>query len=304
MRTTIEPEITRRFVELDGRRISYLNAGESATTPSILLIHGSGVSAACWVNQLLSLSPAFRVTAIDLPGHGKSDPIPHASIDAYADTVAKLVEALGLGRVVVAGHSLGGAVALALAARQRNVVTGLVLLASCAKLPPVDNPGERWLAYLPGPLRRILFFSMAQKLLFAPGVPSRAISLGMQELRSCRAETILQDVEAAKAMDLTQEATRLDVPALIMCGSRDRLTPLAASEHLAALIPRSRLSIVEGAGHMLLLEVPERVNYEIVDFARSLRVEVRSSVLARELRGVSLIRRLLGWARSSAPKTA
>src|SRR2546425_8091297 len=55
-----------------------------------------------------------------------------------------------------------------------DIVTGLVLLASCAKLPRVESPGERLLAFLPGPLRRILFFSMAQKLLFAPGVPMRS----------------------------------------------------------------------------------------------------------------------------------
>src|SRR5258708_34764626 len=159
---------------------------------------------------------------------------------------------------------------MALAAGHTEAVTGLVLLSSCAKLPPVDNSWERWLAYLPGALRKVLFFSMAKKILFAPGASSRAVSLGLQELRSCRPETILKDVLAARTMDLTDRAARLEVPTLLLCGSRDRLTPPALSEQLSGLIPRARLTTIEGAGHMLLLEVPERVNQASLPFARAI----------------------------------
>src|SRR5438132_6788133 len=198
--------IDRRSVELDGRRVSYLISGKSAAARLILLIHGSGVSAGYWVNQLRSLGEAFRVAAIDLPVHGASDPIQQPSVEAYAETAAKLLDALGAGPVLVVGHSLGGAVAIALAARRPDTVTGLVLVASCAKLPRVDGSRERLLACVPGPLRRILFFWTAQKLLFTPTAPSHAVSLGMHELRACRAETIAQDLHAAQAMDLTRQA--------------------------------------------------------------------------------------------------
>src|SRR2546430_17584539 len=79
-------------------------------------------------------------------------------------------------------------------------------------------------------------------------------------------------------------------PTLILCAGRDRLTPPALSEHLRTLIPRSRLSLVEGAGHMLLLEAPERVNQEILGFAASLRGEARSFTVEWERRGRSLVR--------------
>src|SRR3989449_5122615 len=75
--------IDRRSVVVDGRRVSYLTAGGSAAARAILLIHGSAVSAGYWINQLCSLGDAFQVAAIDLPGHGKSDPIPPASVEAY-----------------------------------------------------------------------------------------------------------------------------------------------------------------------------------------------------------------------------
>jgi len=297
----VESEIARRFVELDGRRVSYLTAGDSAAAPAILLIHGSGVSAGSWVNQLRGLLTAFRVAAIDLPGHGKSDPIPRASVEEYAETVAEFLEALGSGPVLVVGHSLGGAIAIALAAQRPHAVTGLVLLASCAKLPWVDSSWGRLLPYVPGPLWKTFFISTAQKLLFARGVPGHAVSLGMQELRSCRAETILKDLQAAKAMDLTQQATGLDVPTLILCGSQDRLTPPALSADLKGLIPGSRLSLIEEAGHMLLLEVPTRVNEEVLNFAKSLMVEVPSLRVVRDRRGRSLVRQLFDYARAFVP---
>ena len=293
--------IDRRSIDLDGRRVSYLTAGGSAAAPVILLIHGSGVSAGYWIHQLRGLADRFRVTAIDLPGHGKSDPIPRASVEEYAETVAGLLEALHTGPVLVVGHSLGGAVAMALAARRPETVTGLVLVASCAKLPRVDATRERWLACLPGPLRRVLFLWTAQKLLFSAAAPSHAVSLGMQELRSCRAETVVEDVHAAQAMDLTRQARALEVPTLILCGSRDRLTPPALSEHLSGLIPRSGLHIIEGAGHMVLLEAPERVNQEILGFAASLGGEPPSFSVVWERRGRSLVRRLLDWTRARVP---
>jgi len=71
-------------------------------------------------------------------------------------------------------------------------------------------------------------------------------------------------------MNMAETAARLDVPTLILCGSRDKLTPPALSERLCGLIPRSRLRIIEGAGHMLPLECPDRVNQEILEFAGAL----------------------------------
>ena len=296
-------EIARRSVELDGRRVSYLVAGDPATAPTILLIHGSGVSARYWDNQLQSLAGALRVVAIDLPGHGASEPMPptqRVSVEAYGEVVASFLDALGAGPVIVAGHSLGGAIAIALAARRPDAVSALLLLSSCAKLPPADGPGERFLAALPGPLRRLLVFSLAKKLLFAPGAPDAAVSLGMQELRACRPETILNDVQAGKTMDLSGPATRLEVPTLILCGSQDGLTPPALSARLGELIPRSRVRIVDGAGHMLLLEVPDRVNQEILTFVGSsvALADGPSPIGGWNRRGRSRIRRVLDWVRN------
>ncbi|OLC35598.1 MAG: hypothetical protein AUH81_09860 [Candidatus Rokubacteria bacterium 13_1_40CM_4_69_5] len=292
-------QIVRRSVRVDGRQVSYLTVADPTAEELILLIHGSGVSARYWTEQLRGLAKALQVLALDLPGHGESDSIADSSVEAYADVVAGFLAVLGTGPVVVAGHSLGGAVGLALAVRRERAVRGLVLLSSCAKVSRTNSWTENLLSYLPGPLRKILFFMAAKKMLFAPGASDLAVRLGMQELAACRPETILQDLRAAKAMDLTEQARGLDVPVLIMCGSRDKVTPPALSERLHGLIRRSRLDIVEGTGHMLLLEAPERVNRDILDFVGSLGAQ-REASLSRRFREIpmrSLLRRLLDRAR-------
>ena len=75
-------EVTRSFVEPATRRVSYLTVGDRAGAPTLLLIHGSGVSARYWINQLQGLG-GLRVVAVDLPGHGESDPMLHVSVEEY-----------------------------------------------------------------------------------------------------------------------------------------------------------------------------------------------------------------------------
>ena len=290
-------DIARRFLELNGRRVSYLQAGSGSA--STLLIHGSGVSARYWVHQLRGVGSALPVVAVDLPGHGESDPMQAMSVEDYSAVVALFVEALGKRPMIVVGHSLGGAIAITLAASRPDLVRGLVILSSCAKLPWREGPGERLLGYLPGPLRAILFFSMARKILFAPGASGGALRLGIRELRACRPDTIRNDLRAARAMDVSQEAAGLGVPVLILCGSRDQVTPPASSQRLTELIRGSRLQILDGAGHMVLLEVPERVTDAIVRFASGIVTPATAASLpaARGERRPSLGQRVLHWAR-------
>jgi pimeloyl-ACP methyl ester carboxylesterase len=242
-----------------------------------VLIHGSGMNARSWVRQLDALAGTVRLAALDLPGHGESDPAPRVSVEDYAGAVGDFLAALASGPALVVGHSLGGAIAIALAARRPELVRGLVLIATCVKLPLVDSLGERLVAYLPAPLRRLVFFSMVQKVLFGPESPADAVAVTMQELRACRPETIQGDVRVARAMDLTESASRLDVPTLVLTGSRDRLTTPALAARLSTLIRGSRLRIMEGAGHMLPLEAPRWVNREIATFAASLDSPTRSA---------------------------
>ena len=260
-------DVVRRAVGPEAGRMSYLTAGSQAGRETVLLIHGAGVSARSWMPQLQGLAGTLRVLALDLPGHGESAPIWKPSVEGFADTAHRLLEVLGTGPVWVAGHSLGGAVALALAARHSERVKGLVLISSCARLPESTTPLQRLIWYLsPAPVRKFLFLLIVPKILFAPGAPPQAVVLGMEELQACRRETLMTDAMVARAMRLEETARSLHVPTLILCGSLDRFTPPALSAQLAGLIPGAQLDIIERAGHMLPLERSDELNTKILNF--------------------------------------
>jgi pimeloyl-ACP methyl ester carboxylesterase len=288
----VNDDIVRRHVTINGRRLSYLSLDRApaGAHPVVLLIHGSGVNARCWIEQIRGLHAA-RVLAIDLPGHGESDDLGAASIDHHADVAAAFVRTLGAAPVIAAGHSLGGAVALALAARHAAAVQALVLLSTCARLPSSNTPAQWLTPFLPGPLRRAMFLPMAQALLFASSASRHAIGVGMHELRACRPETLASDVAMSRSMDFTAVAKSLRVPALVLCGSRDQITPPMLSTDLHALIPGSRLRIVEGAGHMLIIEAPDAVNREITAFLAAISSAGRVTPVA------PAAKRARGWCR-------
>src|SRR5688572_14322240 len=281
----VNNDIVRHHAIVNGSRISYLSLDREpdAAAPIILLIHGSGVNARYWIEQVRGLAAA-RALAIDLPGHGESEDTATQSLEHYADVAGTFIHALGAAPVIEVGHSLGGAAALALAARWPAAVQGLVLLSTCARLPSTSSSAQWLLPFLPAPLRRAMFFTTAQGLLFASSASGRAVGLGMQELRACRPETLARDVAMSRGMDLTAVAKALRVPALVLCGSRDQITPPALSTELHTLIADSRLRIVEGAGHMVLMEAPDVVNREIQTFADAVARPRRLPPLERRLR--------------------
>jgi pimeloyl-ACP methyl ester carboxylesterase len=265
--------IVRRCLDLHGRKVSYLTVDEAPTASTLLLIHGAGVSARTWVNQLRGLGDALRPIAVDLPGHHDSDPVPDSTLATYADTAYELLRQLSTGPVFVAGHSLGGAVAQVLAMRHPELVRGLVLVSTCARVPP-DDGAQRLLGFVPAPFRRAVFLWAVRKTLLAPWASANAIELTVDEIRSCRPETIQNDTTIGRAMDLASTARELRLPTLILCGGRDRLTAPGLSQELCGMIAGSRLQIVAGAGHMLPLEAPEALNQAIRQFVASVTHEV------------------------------
>ena len=238
---------------------------------TMLLIHGAGMSARAWTGQLRGLSPTLQVLALDLPGHGASDPSADSSVASHAEAAFRLLTTLGVASTFVAGHSLGGAVALALAAHRPELVKGLVLIASCAKAPSSAGLFQAALGALPSSIHRMLFFSAARSYLFAIGASNTAVHLALKDLHNCKPETIRKDIIAARTLNLEQHAANLRVPTLVLCGSSDMVTPLRLSERLSTLIPGAQLSVVDQAGHMLPLEAPERVNREILEFVSGIK---------------------------------
>ena len=121
-------------VRAHGRAIAYRAAGDG---PPLVLLHGIGSGSASWEAQLDALSAGFHTIAWDAPGYGGSDPLPGETPPkaAYGDAVADLVVGLGLERVHLLGHSLGGLIAASFAARHPGRVSSVILSDAAAGVP-------------------------------------------------------------------------------------------------------------------------------------------------------------------------
>ena len=256
----------RERLRIDRLPVAYARAG--ARWPlwrdRLVLIHGSGCSADSWRYQLDGLSKDFAVVAVDLPGHGPSEPVNDPSIKRYALTVKGLLQRVGRRKVFLAGHSMGGAVALQVALEHPELLKGVILVATAAYLDMLALTPNMLLwaaATIPHKFKGMFFSSLVTK---------EALAIARDDVRRCSLETILGDFAACRNFDFRGQLKGLKLPTLILCGSEDRITPVRHSKRLHQEISGSTLRVIEKGGHMLPLEAPGPVNAAIRDFIRGI----------------------------------
>lgn len=246
-----------------GIRVHYLDipAPGSPAAP-LLLIHGAGGDHTVWGEQLAGLRGRARLVIPDLPGHGRSAPGSETTIAAYAATILRLIEVARVSRPVVAGHSMGGGVALQAALDRPDLFRGVVLVASAARLGVAARVFEL-IERDPAEAVRELARSA-----YGPDAPEKLIERGVATLSRSPA-VLAADFRACNGFDVRDRVAELAVPLRILAGEADRLVFPKASEKLAALVPGARLRVVGGAGHLLMIERPAEVNAELLEFAES-----------------------------------
>ena len=232
----------------------FLHEGGGVRRSPLVLIHGAGGDHLFWPPEIRRL-PDFRVISLDLPGHGKTDGPGCQSIEDYARCVAKFVDASGLYRAVFVGHAMGGAIALALAHDYPERVAGIGLISTGACLPipssVIENAANQ--------STFLLAIKGLQEISLGLHTSTNLSDINFKRLNETRQPLLLGDLLACDRFNMVGCLGSIRSPALVVCGTEDKFTPLRFSETLSSQIPGAALQTVEGAGHMLILEQPGRL---------------------------------------------
>ena len=251
-------------LNLNGERIYYTLHRNDPQGMPVALIHGAGENHLSWPMGLRRL-PGAIVHALDLPGHGKSAGAGYDSIEAYAAWMAAFADALTLNRVVLIGHSMGGAIAQSFALKYPDRTAGLVLIATSAKLrvaPQLLELAQNDLAAT---------VDLVMQWAWGPLVPDAIKRLGKQQLLATKPAIMLSDYRACDVFDVRQRLHEVKVPTLIVAGEADQMTPLKHATFMAEQMPWAQLIPVPQAGHMVMLEAEEVVTRAVTEFMREIR---------------------------------
>jgi pimeloyl-ACP methyl ester carboxylesterase len=228
---------------------------------SLVFIHGSGGTSDAWTLQYSKLHNSFNILAVNLPGHGKSEGVGEQSVDAYVAHLRDIIGAAGLARPLLVGHSLGAAIALAFALHHPDETSGVVAVGGGLAMPV--NP-DILSGFQTNPE---LVMDMMCKFSLAKQNRAKLYDAARARLAEADPRVVHANMLACSRFDITREAKNIRVPVLAICGSEDKMTPPAASEAIAAAIDGAKLVIVEGAGHMIMMEQPDAFNQALLDFA-------------------------------------
>jgi 4,5:9,10-diseco-3-hydroxy-5,9,17-trioxoandrosta-1(10),2-diene-4-oate hydrolase len=270
--------IEERFISVDGAAVHLRIAGSGQP---LLLLHGLIGSGQTWRQNISFLAQNASVYAVDLFNMGKSERVPglDAGLEATADRIAALMDALELPQADIAAHSHGGAIAMMLAARHPDRVRKLILFAPANPFCKSRNLVIRFFQTRPGTwlARRVHLLPRqihAKALSRMYGNPSRVAEGTL--------DNYTEGLDVPGTLDhvveildgwfddmrlLRSELGRLaGIPTLLIWGDRDRAVRLSSAQGLQRMLTQSRLLVIPGAGHLPFEEMPEMCNHVMRDW--------------------------------------
>ena len=232
---------------MGGLPVSYGAVGEGEP---VVFVHGLSGSTRWWSRNVPSIAGRHRVYLVDLPGFGAMRrPRGRFALAEAAGWLSEWMNAVGLERAHLVGHSMGGYVCLRLAASRPEAVRRLVLVA------PAGVPtGRSMLGHL-GPLLGAARYATPS---FLPVLLRDALRTGPATLWRAAKDLLAEDVR--------EDLRRIEAPTLLIWGQRDTLVPPAAGDLLREEIPGCRLLVLEGASHVPMFDRPEEFDAALLAF--------------------------------------
>ena len=261
------------IVRINGKQVSYWIARKGLVEgkETVLFIHGAGGGQYTWSYQKGFFEKEFNPVILELPGHGESGGEGEEEIGKYAEHVYAFLKALGLQKVFLVGHSMGGAIAQTLALTREELIKGIVLVGTGARLKVFPMILDGIKNNFEETVRKINQFAFSRK------VQTDLIEKSVSSMLQCRPEVLYGDFLACDRFDLMKEVEKIILPTLILCGDDDQLTPVKYSQFLNSRIKGSKLEVLSDAGHMVMMEAAQAFNERVREFILETLKRVRGT---------------------------
>ncbi len=245
------------YIDVDSNKTYYTGNLKNEGIP-IIFIHGSGGGHHHFGYQVNYLNKYTCPIAIDLPGHGKSGGEAFHNIANYRDFLHAFIKK-GINKpYIIAGHSMGGAIALDYALKYDHNLLAIILISTGSRLKVLPD--------LLQSLSEGIIPNNLSKYLYAETAPGDLVERGKIELESTSPAVLYADFLACNSFNVTNRLYEITIPAHIICGTADRMTPLKYSQFLQKELENSSISKVDDASHMVMIEKPNEVNIAIQQF--------------------------------------
>jgi pimeloyl-ACP methyl ester carboxylesterase len=249
-------------IRVGGVEARYDESGAGA--PVVCLVHGTGGTGSVWMRQLEGLADVARVVTPDLPGHGgTAGPVSRTIAEASA-FVARFLDALGVDRVAIGGHSMGGAIAQEFALTHPARVIGLALVGTGARLRVLPRLLELLETDYPAGVDLLMQMGVG-----AGAAPALRATLH-RETAANPAAVVVGDLRSCDVFDALARVATISAPTVAICGEEDQLTPPKYSRFFGERIAGARVVIVPGSGHYVQVEQPDAVTTALRELVTSL----------------------------------
>jgi len=230
----------------------------------MILLHGTAGSHLAWPREIRRLS-GQQVIALDLPGHGKPPGAACRSMNGLVDHLHQFVRKMGFYQVVLAGHSLGGALALNYALKYPKCIKGLLLLACGSYFYLLTSLFNT----LRNPVKRYIALETFNQIAFYENFPQSKRRKILEPFENMRASTILADLSICSEFNLNGNLKNIDCPVGLISGKADQIVAPLAVYQLFHALPTASISILPKCGHMLIHEETILICRIISDFLTS-----------------------------------